>query len=428
MSYSLAQIAHFLIALSVLLVAAHGAGFLFGRLKLPRVIGELSAGILLGPSLFGWLLPDIATVTFPDYGPTPKVLGFVYQLGLLLLMFISGAEIRSGIQSGERKTVLSITLAGTVLPFLIGLGALSFWSHSDLIGVKQNELSFVLVFSIAIAVTSIPVISRILLDLGVLNTSFGRIVIGAAVIEDILLYVVLAVALGLVQSAGRDEFGLAPMLGLHPGSDGMLIWHVAGTVLFFALSLFAGPWLYRAMTGFRFNILQKSSPIAYELVFMLAMTSLCVFMGITPMFGAFVAGIVAGSMPDSEAHPRADIRNFAFALFIPVYFALVGLRINLVKDFDATAFFSFFAFACIVKALSVWGGARLAGERPRAAWNLAVAMNARGGPGIVLASLAFDAGIISERFHVSLVLLAILTSLMAGSWLERQLRAGHSLR
>lgn len=428
MSLSLAQIAHFLIALCALLVAAHGLGFVFARFRQPRVIGEIVAGILLGPTLFGALLPEIQQVTFPDYGPTPKVLGFVYQMGLMLLMFLSGAEIRTGFQKGERKTVLGITLAGTLVPFALGLVALQVWDASALMGVKQNELSFLLVFCIAIAVTSIPVISRIMFDLGVLETGFGRIVIGAAVIEDILLYVVLAVALGLVQTSGKDEFGLAPLLDIHPGSETMMAWHVIGTLAFFGFALFAGPWLYRALAGFRFNIVRKGNPIAFELVFMLAMTSLCVFLGITPMFGAFVSGLVAGSMPDGEAHPRADIRNFAFAFFIPVYFALVGLRLNLLEDFDPLFFVGFLAFACGVKAVSVWGGARVAGEHPRAAWNLAVAMNARGGPGIVLASVAFDAGIITQTFYVSLVLLAIVTSLMAGTWLERQLRGGRALR
>lgn len=428
MSLSLAQIAHFLIALCALLIGAHGLGFLFSRFRQPRVIGEIVAGILLGPTLLGWLCPEIQHVVFPDYGPTPKVLGFVYQMGLMLLMFLSGAEIRSSFQKGERKTVFGITLAGTVIPFLLGLVALQFWDESFLMGTKQHELSFLLVFCIAIAVTSIPVISRILFDLGVLETSFARIVIGAAVIEDILLYVVLAVALGLVQTSGKDEFGLAPLLNIHPGSDGAMAWHIGGTIAFFGFALFAGPWVYRALAGFRFNILRKGNPIAFELVFMLAMTSICVFLGITPMFGAFVSGLVAGSMPDSEAHPRTDIRNFAFALFIPVYFAIVGLRLNLLQNFDPVFFVGFLTFACGVKALSVWGGARIVGERPRAAWNLAVAMNARGGPGIVLASVAFDAGIINETFHVALVLLAITTSLMAGTWLERQLRSGHQLR
>jgi Kef-type K+ transport system membrane component KefB len=428
MSLSLAQIAHFLIALTLLLVGAHVMGFLFARWKQPRVLGEITAGILLGPTLFGALLPEFQRQCFPDYGPTPKILGFVYQMGLLLLMFLSGAEIRSSFERGERKTILAIVLAGVALPFAAGMLALKAFDASELLGSNPNETSFMLVFGIALAVTSIPVISRIMFDLGVLETSFARVVLGAAVLEDIFLYVVLAVALGLVQTAGRDEFGLAPLLGIHPGTQGAVLWHVGATAGFFLLALFLGPLLYRALSGFRFNLLRVSNPIAFELVFMLAMTSCCAFLGITPMFGAFLAGLVAGSMPDTESHPRADIKSVSFALFIPAYFALVGLRLDLVKHLDLAFFVAFLAFACGVKALSVWAGARAVGEPPRSAWNLAIAMNARGGPGIVLASVAYDAGIISAQFHVALVLLAIVTSLIAGTWLGAVVRSGQALR
>ncbi len=428
MSLSLAQIAHFLIALTALLVGSHVMGFLFARWRQPRVLGEITAGLILGPTLFGALLPEFQRQCFPDYGPTPKILGFVYQMGLLLLMFLSGAEIRSTFQRGERKTILSIVLAGTLIPFIVGMLALGVFDASALVGSKSNETSFLLIFGIAIAVTSIPVISRIMFDLGVLETSFARVVLGAAVLEDILLYVVLAVALGLVQTAGRDEFGLAPLLDIHPGTSDATFWHVGATLGFFAFALLLGPLIYRALAGFRFNILRISNPIAFELVFMLAMTSVCVFLGITPMFGAFLAGLVAGTMPDGAAHPRADIKSVSFALFIPAYFALVGLRLDLLHHFDPLFFAAFLAFACIIKALSVWAGARAVGEPPRTAWNLAVAMNARGGPGIVLASVAFDAGIISERFHVALVMLAIVTSLIAGSWLGAVVRSGRPLR
>ena len=125
---------------------------------------------------------------------------------------------------------------------------------------------------------------------------------------------------------------------------------------------------------------------------------------------------------------RLAIRNFSFAFFIPVYFAIVGLRLNLLRDFDPIFFVGFLAFACAIKSASVYAGARLAGELRSSARNLAVAMNARGGPGIVLASVAYDARIINEHFYASLVMLAIVTSLLAGAWLQRVIESGRSLR
>ena len=116
------------------------------------------------------------------------------------------------------------------------------------------------------------------------------------------------------------------------------------------------------------------------------------------------------------------------AYFIPIYFAVVGLRLDLIEGFDLPFFVIFLAVACSAKALSVWVGARIAGESRAGARNLAIALNARGGPGIVLASVAFDAAIIDRTFYAVLVMLAVITSLIAGSWLERVIGSGSELR
>ncbi len=167
--------------------------------------------------------------------------------------------------------------------------------------------------------------------------------------------------------------------------------------------------------------------MAHLLTFMLLMSCAALFLGIAPMFGAFLAGIaVASAAPSSE--PTDAIKGFSFAFFIPVYFAIVGLRLDLLAAFDPVFFALFLLFCCAAKAFSVYVGAALAGETRRGAVNLAVALNARGGPGIVLASLAFDAGIINESFYAALVMLAIVTSLAAGSWLEQTIRRGKPLR
>jgi len=278
-----------------------------------------------------------------------------------------------------------------------------------------------------VAVTSIPVISRIMFDLGILETPFARIVLTAAVIEDIALYVVLAVALGLVSQAQGDHFGLAAMLNLEPASSISMAYHVVASLAFFGCFLWLGPKVFRRLSQSPYNPVQQRSPIAFQLAFMLALTALALFMGITPLFGAFVAGMVIGVLSGEQDHARDTIKRFAFAFFVPIYFAIVGLQLDLIHDFNVLLFAGFVAFACVVKAVSAYAGARLAGQNRAGATNLAVAMNARGGPGIVLASVAFDAGIINGQFFVTLVLLAVLTSLAAGSWLERAIRSGRPL-
>jgi Kef-type K+ transport system membrane component KefB len=216
-------------------------------------------------------------------------------------------------------------------------------------------------------------------------------------------------------------------VGIEPGSGAALAWHVAMTLAFFALALTLGRRLFAIVSRFRKGLVHRASPVGFLLSFLLIATLLAMVLGVNIMFGAFVAGIIAGSSKDAPEEPRRAIRQFSSAFFIPVYFAMVGLRLDLVRDLPLAFFAAFFAVACVVKAASVYVGARLAGQSPRGSTNLSVAMNARGGPGIVLASLALDAGIIGEALHVVLVLLAVLTSLMAGAWLDRQVRRGGSL-
>jgi Kef-type K+ transport system membrane component KefB len=422
MSLSASDLAHLVVALVLLLAAAHGCGYLFRRLRQPVVIGEVLGGLLLGPTLLGQLLPDFQRWVFSGNPQTATILGAIYQLGLLLLMFSSGAEIRTLFRKGEGKTVSLITLTGTVFPFLLGLWLLRFLDTTPYLGPAQSQVAFAFVFAIGVAVTSIPVISRILYDLKLLETSFARKVLSAAVVEDVLLYILVAVALSLVGHGAEGSFGLPGMLQLHGTSPAGMAYYMGVPLAFLAFSLFVGPIIYRWASGLRFNVLCQGNAIGYLLVVLLVMSGMATSLGVTPMFGALMAGIVTSRTLEEPERPRQVIATFSFAFFIPIYFALVGLKLDLVRSFSVPFFLFFLVFACAVKALSVYLGARLAREPRASAWNLAVAMNARGGPGIVLASLAFEAGIINDSFYAILVMLSLVTSLFAGWWLDFAVR------
>jgi Kef-type K+ transport system membrane component KefB len=460
-------VAHLLAALATLLVAAHALGALFARFRQPRVIGEIAAGLVLGPTLLGHVAPGAESRLFPAAGVTPTVLGAVYQLGLLLLLFCSGAQIRSGHRRGENKTVGWVFSTGTILPFLAGLGLLQVLDLRSSWGPHASAASFLLIFAIAMAVTSIPVISKIMHDLGILDTSFARVVLGVAVAEDIVLYVILAVSLGLAQGGAGALFGLPALLGIGSGTPADMAYHVVATLAVLGAALTFGPRVYRAAATSRLNLIRQASPVAFDLALMLAVTLLCLFLGIEGFFGAFVAGVAVGRATEAAAKQTTSatvtaastgiatgtgiapgrgiapdsirsIQGFAFAFFIPIYFAVVGLQLDLIRGFNTGFFLLFLLLACTVKAGSVYLGARLAGQTSASSWNLAVALNARGGPGIVVASVAYGAGIIDQPFYAVLVMLAIVTSLFAGSWLahvprerlltEEQLLTGQRVR
>lgn len=187
-------------------------------------------------------------------------------------------------------------------------------------------------------------------DLAILDSSFARIVLGVAVLEDMLLYVLLAIALGLMARSPSDLYGLPSLLGMDPSSAWNVVYHVVATV------------------AFLFNFVKRSSAISFQLAFMLSFTLIAIFLGIVPLFGAFMSGVVAGSVSgDRASEARDSIGRFSFGFFIPVYFSIVGLRLDLVDHFQPLFFVAFFVFACVVKGLSVYVGARVSGQPGRGA-------------------------------------------------------------
>jgi Kef-type K+ transport system membrane component KefB len=271
------------------------------------------------------------------------------------------------------------------------------------------------------------VISRIMADLGILRTRFARIVLSVAVLEDVLVYVVLNIALALVIPHASTAFGLPGLLGFDSSSALGNAYYVVLTLGFFALPALFGPGLVQKLADMRHNVLYRASPIAFQLVLVLAFSALAAFLGVSPIFGALVAGILAGDLEGESARAKQTIQSFSYAFFVPLYFAVVGLRLDLVHHFDPLFFVFFLLFACSAKSIACYVGARMTGETHPGARNLAVALNARGGPGIVLASVAFDARIIDERFYTILIMLALITSVIAGSWLGAILKRGDAL-
>jgi Kef-type K+ transport system membrane component KefB len=438
----------FLLALLLLLGAAHLVGGAFARVGQPRVIGEIVGGLLLGPTVAAAIFPSVQEAVFPSDGPPEAALAACSQLGLVLLMFVAGLQVRTSLSGPERRVALVVAATGSAIPFAIGLAVVALVDLSTFTGPASDYTAFALVLAAALAVTSIPVISRIMLDLGIMRTAFARVVLGAAVVEDVLMYAALAVAVGLVQGSAGEPFGLTAELGIEPGSRGVAggpavgaagalvglpaalgtygvarpgaAYHAVSTAAFLALGLLLrSPALRATRIGAIVRAARRST--TGQLLFLLSVAAAGIGLGVVAVFGGLVAGIALAPDPEEgdDVSPAPVITDFAAALFIPLYFALVGFRLDLARDSHLALIAALLAVGWVVKSLSVLLGARLAGQPPARARHLAVAMNARGGPGIVLATVAIDAGIIDEQMFVALVLLAITTSLFAGWWLRR---------
>jgi Kef-type K+ transport system membrane component KefB len=407
-----ADFGSFIIFLFILLVAARVLGDVFTRMRQPKVVGEILAGVLLGPSLLARFAPSLSAAILPAHAGSAQeysaVISFLYNFGLLLLMFASGAETKGLFNREDRRQVAWLGILGTGLPFVVALCAARFVPLHLLAGTSQAKLPLILVVSIAVAVTSIPVISKILHDLKILHTRFARLVLGVAVIEDIGLWAVLAVATALAQS------GSVP--------DRKIAIHIAATLAYFGFGMLFAPRLLKRLTRARWNVLAATSPIAYVIVVLFAYSAIASLFDISLVFAAFLAGYAIVADKEALGNAVTTVTNFSFAVFIPIYFAMVGYKLDLSRSFSFTMLAVFLVVSSVAKLISAGLGARLAGFGFSDSVNLAAALNARGGPGIVLASVAFDAGIINAVFYTTLVLAAILTSQGAGAWIAHVLR------
>ena len=401
-----------LLVLLLLVGLAQLLGALFVRMRQPRVIGEILAGVVLGPAVLGRIPAVSQLITTATH--QGNVLDFVYWLGLLLLMFLAGAETQQLFTHEERREVGWLTIVGTGLPFLLGLTFGPRFIRPSMMGPNGNRVSMIIVLAVGVAVTSVPVVSKIFRDLKILHTRFARLVLGVAVLEDIVLWLALAIATAAAGKGALDASKLS--------------WHLAATVGFFILGLTVVPRIVKRINKAPFNVMAQSSPIAYAMAVLLAYCVAAGALDVSLVFAAFLAGFaVVHKKRRLFADALDSIGKVAFAVFVPVYFAIVGLKLDLARAVSWEMILLFLAGTCAIKVLSVGLAGRCAGFRGLELINLAVTTNARGGPGIVLASVAFDAGIISSQFYTTLVIAAVVTSQIAGAWLEFVLRKGWPL-
>jgi Kef-type K+ transport system membrane component KefB len=242
-----------LLLLLLLVALAQLLGYLFQKLRQPKVVGEILAGVVLGPAILGrfasasWILEATRHQA--------NLLNFVYWLGLLLLMFLSGAETQQLFTREERREVGWLTIVGTGIPFLLGLVLGPRLIRPALAGPNGNRISLIIILAVGVAVTSVPVVSKIFADLKILHTRFARLVLGVAVLEDIVLWLALAVATALAGKAALNPRQIS--------------YHLFTTVSFFALGLTLVPRIVKRLNKSRFNVFAKQSPVAYAIAVLL---------------------------------------------------------------------------------------------------------------------------------------------------------------
>jgi Kef-type K+ transport system membrane component KefB len=345
------------------------------------------------------------------------ILAFCGQLGLLLLMFVGGLSMRRLVARQDIRAVGWVSGLGVLVPVLVGLVIFRLDDFHDYLGPARSLPALHIVLISALAVTSIPVITRIFIDLGLMETRLARIVLSVAVLEDVLLYVGISLAVGMANGKAKADSSIPSLLHMDPNGAPFIAWHVAAALLLLVAAS-VGARVLPSADGRSRNPFARHSPLGWAVTFLCTVTLGAMLLGLAPIFGALVAGIAVANDDRPEfVTARRQIESFAMATFIPIYFALVGVSLDLVDGLDWRFTLGLLVVGTVVKFSASLLGARLAGEDPRMARALAVSVNARGGPGIVLATTALTAGIIEVRAFTALIVLALVTSVFAGSWL-----------
>ena len=392
-----------LVALALLLAGAYLLGTLFERLKAPRVVGEILGGLLFGGTFLAHFFPGAMNAVFAAYPEEGKVLNIFYQLGLIFLMFLSGYNTKIEVDRKNSRLITFLFIGATVLPMA---GACPFIRvfRDAYIGTIGNDVSFALVFTIGVAITSIPVISKIFFDMGIMNTRFSNTVLTASTLQDLLLWILLNAATRIA-TTGEVRF-----------------WEMV-VVVAITLGLFV---VVKLVSDHAKTLKVNLKPINFYSVSFVILLLVCAGLytvGINIMYAAFLTGYVVKAIAGVDDNVQGlmdNLGNFAFSFFIPIYFALVGIQLNLLNNFSWLRFLAFFAIAFTLEAVGTLIMVQFTDLNRASKLNFAVTMNARGGPGIVLATVAYSYNIISLEFFTVLILTTMLSSLIAGYWLRVQ--------
>ncbi len=399
-----------LIAIAFLLSGAYIFGNLFERIKAPRVVGEIVGGMFWGGSCLYFLAPDVVGNVFMAYEQEGKVLNIFYQLGLIFLMFLSGYNTKIEFNKKNVRNIGCVFVGATILPMA---GATPFISlfQEHYIGTLNNDIAFGMVFAIGVAITSIPVISKIFFDMGIMNTKFSDTVLTVSTFQDLCLWILLNAA---TRIASTGEVRLLEMLIV-----------VAVTLGLFVVVKLASDHVHTLKKVIR--------PIDFYTIsfsVLLLMSALLYKVGINIMYSSFLVGYIVKAVAgvDNETRNRMEtLANFMFSFFIPIYFALVGIQLNVIHDFSLIRFMLFFVIAFGLEAVGTLIVLQFTNLNLATKINLAVTMNARGGPGIVLATVALSYKIISVEFFTVLILTTMLSSMIAGYWLRMQQKRDESI-
>jgi len=389
-----------ILQLIVIIAASSVVGLIFTRWRQPAVVGEMVAGILLGPSLFGLLAPDLFHFVFAT--STLGVLGLFSQIGVCLFLFVVGMELDVSHVRNKAEAAVVISHASIVVPYLLGV-TLALFVYSYLAQPAVSFTAFALFMGISMSITAFPVLVRILQDRGIFKTSLGSTATTCAAVDDVTAWSMLAFVVAI---AGAKNVGAA-------------VTSVAFVLIFVVFMLFVikpslPRWLGRAA-------LERAAPSRTVMAVVIGVALVSALsseiIGIHALFGAFLAGIVMPGTAGFRDKLVMRVENLTAVLLLPLFFAFTGLRtqiglLNRAQDWVICLVIIGVATAGKLGGSAV--AARLTGMKWRESFQLGALMNTRGLMELIALNIGYDMGILSQRIFTMLVIMALVTTIMTG--------------
>ena len=393
---------HVLLALAVVTVASRALGALFRHLRQPPVIGEVLAGIMLGPSLLGALAPGAQGFLFG--GGVAQYLGIVSQVGVILFMFLVGLELDTRTLRERSHTTIAISHASIVLPFLLGT-TLALWLYPRLSSEAVGFTNFSLFMGISLSVTAFPVLARILTDSGLTRSKLGIVALACAAVDDATAWCLLALVVGIVRASSSSAFVT-----------------FGATLVYVGVMLFlVRPLVHRFAQREEIVGRLRQGASAAMLIGLLISALATEAIGIHALFGAFLLGAIVPHESLLAREMTRRLEDFVVVLLLPAFFAFTGLRTQIGLLHGATDWM-YCGVIVIVASVGKFCGsavaARFGGFAWRDACSIGVLMNTRGLMELIVLNVGLDLGVISPRLFAMLVIMAVVTTFATSPLLQ----------
>jgi Kef-type K+ transport system membrane component KefB/nucleotide-binding universal stress UspA family protein len=390
----------FIAQIIALLACGRLMGELAQRVGQPPVMGQLISGILLGPSVLGALFPEFQHMLFPDKPEQKAMIDAVGQLGILMLLLLTGMETDLTIFRRSRRAAFSVSLTGIAVPFACGI-ALGEFLPASLLPHPEARLVTTLFLGTALSISSVKIVAMVVREVGFLRRTVGQVIVSAAIIDDTIGWIIMSVTFGLAAHGSVEFTAVAKS--------------IVGIAVFLALSFTVGrrlvSWIIRWTND---NFATEVPVITAILVVTGGMALITDGIGVHTVLGAFVAGILIGQSPILTKHIDEQLRGLITALFMPVFFGLAGLTTNLTVLADTSLLLltiALIAIASIGKFSGAFLGGRIGGMSWRESLALGCGMNARGSTEVIVATIGLSMGVLNRDLFTTIVAMAVVTTM-----------------